>query len=113
MAVFDVVLAGWLGYRLYICALRVCDDVYESRMLWVCLNDAASDSSARASRRRLSSEDSALVVRCVPDDYCSIPQLKKHFAKYGVTRVFVNSRQRSANVIFRSHVTSSCLLLFC
>jgi len=55
-------------------------------------------------RRRLSSEDTALAVRCVPVNYCSITQLKKHFAKFGVTRVFVNSRQNSATVYFRSHV---------
>ena len=70
----------------------------------IAVNTVASDSSTKSVRRRLSSEDMALVVKCVPDEYCNISQLKKHFAKYGVTRVFVNSRLHSATVYFRSHV---------
>jgi len=67
----------------------------------------ASEASAKSVRRRLSSEDTVLAVRCIPEQYCNIPQLKKHFAKHGVMRVFINSRQRSATVIFRSHVNTS------
>jgi len=59
----------------------------------------------------MSSEDTALAVKCVPDEYCTILQLKKHFEKYGVTRVYVNSRLRSATVIFRSHVSGVSLLI--
>ena len=66
-----------------------------------------SDAATKSVRRRLSSEDTVLVVRCIPEEYCNIPQLKKHFAKYNVMRVFINSRQRSATVIFRSHVNTS------
>ena len=74
------------------------------------MNTVASDSSTKSVRRRLSTEDTALVVKCVPDEYCNISQLKKHFAKYGVTRVFVNPRQHSATVYFRSHVNTISFL---
>jgi len=74
-------------------------------------NVAASDAQSKTYRRRLSSEDSALVVRCIPDEFCNILQLKKHFAKYGVTRVFVNTRNHSATVNFRTHVNTASLLL--
>jgi len=72
------------------------------------LNVVASDSSTKVSRRRVSSEDTALIVKCIPDEYCSILQLKRHFAEYGVTRVIVNSRHHSATVFFKSHVNSIC-----
>jgi len=69
-------------------------------------NAVASDPTPKTLCRRLSSEDSALIVKCIPDEYCSIVQLKKHFAKYGVTRVVVNPRQHSATVTFSSHVNT-------
>jgi len=88
------------------CDVSVRDTVNWQHIVVDILFNVASDASAKLGRRRLSSEDMALVVKCVPDEYCRISLLKKHFAKYGVTRVFVNARQHSATVIFRTHVNS-------
>lgn len=51
-------------------------------------------------------------MKCVPDEYCSISQLKKHFAEYGVMRVYSNPRQHSATVFFRTHVNIDCKVYY-